>query len=251
MLSYHTISTPHRGSVLANYLVYRRTHGALVFSNDPDIETYLNNDDLLLAFGRGPQLPGAADLRTSAAAAFNRQARLPTGLRFYSYGADADLDQVGADPDERTPLDNSEMAAFLSDVPQVINRVARGNLLYRLIRDQATITVERQVIPFTDVVVGLELVDTPTETPQTNDLVVSTTSSWLGYEPHANVDGDHKNIKDSLMFRRILDNIQDASSSLGQYPNLKHLNETTGETYSYAQTQPTYGPGAALPGVRV
>lgn len=210
VLSYHTISTPHRGSVLANYLVYRRAHGELAYSTDPDIQRYLENDDLLQTFGRGPQLPGAADLRTSAAAAFNRQARLPAGLRFYSYGADADLDQVGADSDEQAPLDNSEMAAFLSDVPQAANRVARGNLLYRLIRDQATIRVERRVLPLTDIIVGLELLDTPTETPQTNDLVVSTTSSWLGYEPHANVDGDHKNIKDSLMFRRILDNIQDA-----------------------------------------
>jgi pimeloyl-ACP methyl ester carboxylesterase len=209
VLTYHTISTPHRGSVLANYAVYRRSHPLRAASADPDIANYLDIDLTLATFRRGPQLPGLGELRTSAAVAFNARAPLPPGVRFFSYGADADVDGDGA-------VNLAEGIPQTSDVVPAL-RGGLGALQYRLLRDQATICVERRGVGG----IGLVLVAEPinvngqecnpqTQTPQFNDLLVTTKSSWLGYEPHADADGNHRNIKDSLMLRRILDNIDES-----------------------------------------
>jgi len=210
VLTLHTISTPHRGSVLANYSTFTRRHPNVVRSEDPDIQGYLRGDPFVqlsaATGGPGPRLPGLGDLTTSFVADFNRRTRgtLPRG--FYSYGADADIRDAGGNP-----IDAGEATPFFNRAGLL--KQNRGSLAYRILRDQATMRVEerRETIYTADgiplEVDRLYILEVPSQSPQFNDLVVTTTSSWLGFEPHVNVDGNHQNIKDGLMFRRILDNI--------------------------------------------
>ncbi len=210
VLTLHTISTPHRGSVLANYSAFTRRHPNVVRSADPDIQGYLRGDPFVqlsaATGGPGPRLPGLGDLTTSFVADFNRRTRgtLPRG--FYSYGADANVRNAGGNP-----IDAGEATPFFNRAG--LFKQNRGSLAYRLLRDQATMRVEerRETIYTADgiplEVDRLYILEALSQSPQFNDLVVTTTSAWLGFEPHADVDGNHQNIKDGLMFRRILDNI--------------------------------------------
>lgn len=95
VLSVYTLSTPHHGSILADIAVARRTTEDPE-SNDPDISYLLIHDFLTQGF-KTPKSPAIDNLMTDAMAHFNNTYKsIPSEVRFYNYGADADLDNDGS-----------------------------------------------------------------------------------------------------------------------------------------------------------
>lgn len=210
VLSFHTIGTPHRGSVLANISTYRRRHPSLTRSPEADINRFLRNDTwipLTGRFNRGPLFPGITNLTTWFVADFNAATRGTLPRRFFSYGADANvIGPIMGDP----VIIETEAAPFITRIPGIVDPEAIASRSYRILRDTASIRftiTEEILVPDAPPESVLELTELPTTAPQPNDLVVTTRSSWLGFEPHADVDGNHQNMKDGFMMRRILDNI--------------------------------------------
>lgn len=205
VLTFHSVSTPHHGTVLADFSVLRRRYPGVALASaggDLDALAYFTNDWIVADIARGgPQFPALDDLRPRGAEAFNRQVGPPPAdVRFFSYGADADVRDVPL-----TLIDNNEATPQFADIPFNIRGFA-ASVYYRLLRDRATIRVRiiRNLPPNGD---SYQLETVPNRPPQPNDLIVNVGSATLGSEPHANVDGNHRNAKDNFMLRRILDNI--------------------------------------------
>lgn len=199
VLSLHTLSTPHHGSVHADLSIANRTLNDAT-SEDPDLEEYLSNDGWANLFGGGPQRPGLDDLQTTATEVFNDANPLPGPVKLYTHGADADLDDDG----EIT----ADEAAPLIDLPLVDNGEL-GSLLYRILRDVSSIEVARQTNLW-----GLnewhEISPVATTTPQDNDLSVTDTSSRhpSQVQHFGPVDRNHSNIKDGDSIQAVLERIR-------------------------------------------
>ncbi|KJH73098.1 esterase/lipase family protein [Aliterella atlantica] len=182
VLSLHTISSPHHGSVLADISTAARTLNPRPVAQDGDGEMrdYIESDFWLEriggAFNRGPQLPGLANLQTEFMADFNRDNPFPTNVRLYTYGADADLNRDGN-------ITREEAAPLLPHIPPFVDAGEQGTRAYHLLRDVSTIRVIEIPlpspinIPFPGVVFENELQRVPTTSPQLNDLLVTDTSS--------------------------------------------------------------------------
>jgi triacylglycerol esterase/lipase EstA (alpha/beta hydrolase family) len=143
VLSLSTLSTPHGGSVGADFQIVRR---AVSFIEGVGVT--LN----LLSFM--PVDAGTPDLTTAAAAAFNARngPRLPHDTIYRAVGADADLNGNGRmdlTPDEFAG-DRSESAALAklySSKPELSRQAV--DALYQTLRNYASVRVEtRQVTVF-------------------------------------------------------------------------------------------------------
>lgn len=179
VLSLHTISTPHQGSVLSDISFEARTRllRPMPQQGDDEMFAYLTNDyyygELIGgALGRGPQLPGLGELRTGAMRDFNRENAIPKDVKFYTYGADADLDRDGN-------ITVVEAEPLLPNLPLVgFDAGEQGTVLYHLLRDVTTVTLNEERIPFLPrLVFRRELVRVPTTSIQLNDLAVTDSSS--------------------------------------------------------------------------
>ena len=201
VLSLHTLSTPHHGSVLADLSYTNRTVEEAE-SEDPDLEEYLDNDDWASFFRAGPRRPALDDLRTGAALDFNKDNPLPPGVRLYTYGADADRDG------DNTISDNEADALFTGAGGAAVDDGEVGSLLYRILRDVSTINVTRRTRFF-----GIDEyheVTAVSTNPQDNDLAVTNTSSRHPAEAvHVGpLDRNHADMKDGDTARQILDQIR-------------------------------------------
>lgn len=200
VLSLHTLSTPHHGSVHADLSIANRTLNDAT-SEDPDLEEYLDSDGVVNFLGRGPQRPGLDDLQTTATAAFNAANPFPGAIKLYTHGADADLDNNGAiSVFEAAPLipDN-----FFVDAAEV------GSMLYRILRDVSRITVTRKT-NFFGINEWHEVSPVATATPQENDLSVTDTSSRHPSQSQhfGPVNRNHSRIKDANSMRTVLGRIR-------------------------------------------
>ncbi len=91
VLSVYTLGTPHHGTIVSDIAVARRTTTDAE-SSDPDIQSIMNNDWTWFT----PRSPAINNQMTTAMARFNATyPRLPGGVRFYNFGADADLNNDG------------------------------------------------------------------------------------------------------------------------------------------------------------
>lgn len=212
VLSLHTISTPHQGSALADISFFARTRfpRAVAQQGDDEMQTYLNNDFWLVQIlggiaGRGPQRPGLDDLRTGAMRDFNNKNPFRSEVKFYTYGADADL------PPRDGNITIAEATPLLPNFPLLFDAGNQGTVLYHLLRDVSTVRLVERRIPFPPrLTFRNELVRVSTS-GQLNDLAVTDTSSqhpsqlqhfgpleneWL-QRNHTNVK--HQGVMDSIL----------------------------------------------------
>lgn len=135
VLSLHTLSTPHFGSVIADITIAGRTR-ASPLSNDLEFQTFLNSDWWAYTFGKGkvPKSPGLDDLQTGESRTFVAKNPLPGSVDLYTFGADADLNNDGKiSEDEAHPL--------LDALP--VGRAMVGTNLYKLLRNVSTVEIVR------------------------------------------------------------------------------------------------------------
>lgn len=171
VMSLTTLSTPHHGSALADYV--RDSKGANARHSDSATRTFFFNH-----FG-GDYDRGRQNLTTAFVNGFNRR-NLPlpqsffvdgeeTGVNYFSYGADANLDD-SFDSKGRPTISASELSGTGYGVPPL---GYGGQLIYRTLYYVArtrwrTDTQGRRVV-----------LETHNTTVQPNDLLVTLTSSKL------------------------------------------------------------------------
>lgn len=223
VLSLHTITSPHHGSVLADLTVEARTRFPRPVAQDGDAEmqAFIDTDFWLERLGgvarRGPQLPGLRDLQTSVMRDFNRENPFSSDVKLYTYGADADLDQ---DDD----ISIVEAHPLIPHSPPFIDAAEQGTRAYHLLRDVSTVNlIERRLstnipltnIPLPTLVFENELQRVPT-TPQLNDLLVTDNSSQhpnqrqhFGPSPENPwLWRNHRNVKHPGVMDRVLEKIR-------------------------------------------
>jgi triacylglycerol lipase len=199
ILSLHTLSTPHFGSIHADLAIAAITEEEAE-SDDPDVAEFLSNSYWANTFGAGPQRPGLDDLQTGTSRAFVASNPLPGGVILHTFGADADLDDDGA-------ISHAEARPLLDDWR--INEATVGTNMYRLLRNVASITVTHRTSSW-----GLnewdEVTPTATATPQDNDLSVTDTSSHHPQQrSHTGpYDRNHSNIKDAQSLTAVMAQIR-------------------------------------------
>jgi len=222
VLSLHTITTPHQGSVLADISTEARqrfprpvagTSEPIPDETENDIQSFLDADFWLRISGQGPRFPGLANLQTGFMRDFNRDNPFPQDIKLYTYGADADAngDHV---------IDDAEIGSLLpGSIPFMFDRVENGNVSYHLSRDVSSITVIEvfppnpigfPTIPFANLVIP-----TLTTSPQLNDIIVTDNSSnhpsqQQHFGPQENVwlRNNHRNIKEPRVMNSILNTIR-------------------------------------------
>ncbi len=92
VLSVYTLGTPHRGTIVSDIIIAGRTTEDPE-SSDPNIEYLIDHDYWFLST---PQPPAINDQMTGAMARFNATyPSIPSAIRFYNYGGDADLNNSG------------------------------------------------------------------------------------------------------------------------------------------------------------
>ncbi len=215
VLSLHTISTPHQGSVLADisFEFRNRFFKPVAQLGDHEMDTYLVSDYWFVEIlgsiaGQGPQLPGLADLRTEAMRDFNEDNAIPSEVKFYTYGADADL------PTRDGNITVAEADPLLPNIPFLFDAGEQGTVLYHLFRDVSTVTLIRREIPGTGIVIQRDFGRVPTTTPQLNDLAVTDTSSQHPSQrqhfgpSEAWLQRNHRNVKHPGVMDSILNTIR-------------------------------------------
>lgn len=200
VLSVYTLGTPHRGTIVSDIIVARRTTEDPE-SSDADIDYLMSHDYWFLST---PQPPAINNQMTSAMAAFNATyPSVPSGVRFYNYGGDADLNNTGRiSADEALPL-------IPGAVPDGMASAA-ATAMYRAIGRIASISIT----PGTRGLWGLNhftsIEVAATNTPfHENDLVTSVPSSkspggtYLGTR-----EANHSSIKSNALAQQILNRIK-------------------------------------------
>ncbi|HEX6098844.1 MAG TPA: hypothetical protein VF432_21190 [Thermoanaerobaculia bacterium] len=92
VLSVYTLGTPHHGTIVSDIIVASRTTEDPE-SSDPDIEYLMDHDYWFLST---PQPPAINNQMTGAMARFNATyPSVPSEVKFYNYGGDADLNNSG------------------------------------------------------------------------------------------------------------------------------------------------------------
>jgi pimeloyl-ACP methyl ester carboxylesterase len=199
VLSLYTITTPHHGTILSDLSVANRTYNDPQ-SNNALVQDYLDNDWWANAFNGGPQEPALSEQTTYNIATFNVNNSSQGGVNFYTFSADADLDNDRAiTRDEATPL-----------VPDSIfyDEAEVGTLLYSVLGNVASIIVTRHTNLW-----GLNEwhVITPTAPSsfQQNDLVVTIESArHASGRELLSADRNHSTVKDGNTAQQILNKIQ-------------------------------------------
>jgi triacylglycerol lipase len=201
VLSLQTLSTAHHGIVLADIMIVRDTVEEAESADEDlndflDLEWYRNN-----LSSAGPQRPAIDEQQTATAAAFNAANPLPAGVRFWTYGADADVNNDGR-------ITDAEAAG--SGIPSGFPTYA-AQISHRILRNVSNVTVTYRTNFF-----GLnewdEVSPVATTTPQDNDLVVTDRSA---HHPRAishtgPLDRNHSTIKDGTTIDAVLAKIRSA-----------------------------------------
>jgi pimeloyl-ACP methyl ester carboxylesterase len=170
VLSVFTLSTPHHGTIVSDIIVAKRASTSPESTN-PDVQYLISHD---YSFLSTPQPPAIENQTTVAMAAFNAlYPSVPGEVKFYNYGADADLNHDGA-------IQANETADLIPGAVPNSMAAAAGTAMYRAIGNVAAISAVRRTRPGriwgTNEYTAIEV--TATNTPfQVNDLVTSVVSS--------------------------------------------------------------------------
>ncbi|MCA8958950.1 MAG: hypothetical protein KDC38_00495 [Planctomycetes bacterium] len=199
VLSQHTLSTPHHGSILATISVARLTYNDPT-SDDERILKYMRQDGLASFLGQAPEQPALGNLSIAyMEGTFNRITSLPGGIRRYSFAADADVDG-------NLLISNAEAAGIL---PGALNfTLNSGSLLYHLLCCVEDITVTRMTNFF-----GLNewhvIAPVWSGVIHLNDLAVTVQSAqYPGFSFQGTYDLNHGTIKSSGPMQAILNKIK-------------------------------------------
>ncbi len=199
VLSLHTLSTPHHGSVTADISIANMTL-TNVESTDSIIAEFLSRQSLASFFGKGPMRPGLDDLQTTSVAVFNRTNSFPPRVRLYTIGADADKDNDGRiSSAEAYPLIGG-LANWTLDA---------GNILYSILRNDAHITVVRRISGLFGIN-HWQISPVVTTSPLDNDLAVTDQSSRYPAELQhfGPLNYNHASIKGQEAMKDVLGRIQ-------------------------------------------
>ena len=201
VLSVYTLGTPHRGTIVSDIIVARRTT-VDPESGDADIRYLMDHD---YSFLSTPQPPAINNQMTGAMANFNATyPSVPSDIRFYNYGGDADLNNNGQiSAVEARPLIES------SFVPDAM-LAAAATAMYRALGRIASISIT----PGTRGPWGLNQftsieVAATNATFHENDLVTSVPSArapggtYLGTR-----EANHSSIKSTDLAQQILNRIK-------------------------------------------
>lgn len=210
VLSLHTLSTPHHGSILADISVAQRDpDGGTPVSQDDQIDAFIVSDHYLHAgqglLGIGADRPALDNLRVAEVADFNSKNTFPSKVKLYTYSANADLDG------DREIFAHETRPLIRQDIPAPI-AAHIGNLSYNILGRVATIRVTK-----VDQLFGLVQYKTvepeityPDTNFQVNDLLVTDTSSQhpsqLQHSPP--FARNHRNMKDEQTMNRVLEKIR-------------------------------------------
>jgi triacylglycerol esterase/lipase EstA (alpha/beta hydrolase family) len=207
VLSVFTLSTPHHGTIVSDIIVAKRASTNPESAN-PDVSYLVDHDYWFLST---PQEPAIGNQTTTAMALFNvTYPSVPGGVKFYNYGADADLNGNGT-------IQANETAELIdSSLVSDATKAAAGTAMYRAIGNVASIRLVYGTRPgrlwgtnsFTDIQVA------STNNPfKLNDLVTAVDSSkspggiFLGQRA-----ANHSSMKTTALANTILQRI------LSDYP---------------------------------
>ncbi len=222
IVSLSTLSTPHKGSVVADMTVIRKERGDELQNSglDPNnyIANYLSNLNLGITFGIGPQMPGLLDLKTQAYYSELSAGRRGNIAKTFTIGASADNNNNGII--ESGEDDEINSAGFLSR--SIMQNL--WNLLYYVdsIKEVSSFIEERTVpvyaggVPtyITYKVRVYQYASTPTVTGRPNDLAVTTNSANPSYGTSlGNVHNNHSTVKNPNALNIVLDKILSLRSS--------------------------------------
>ena len=200
VLSVFTLGTPHKGTIVSDIIVARRTT-VDAESSDPNIRYLMANDYWFLST---PQPPAINNQMTTAMARFNATyPNVPRGVKFYNYGADADLN------DDRVISAAETEPLIPAMTPNGIARAA-GNAMYNAIGRIAAISIT----PGRRWIFGMNhftSIEVARLNPffHANDLVTSIESAvspggnYLGTR-----DGNHSSMKSNALAQQILNRIK-------------------------------------------
>ncbi|PYQ59936.1 MAG: hypothetical protein DMF58_09840 [Acidobacteria bacterium] len=131
VLSVYTLSTPHHGTIESDIIVAKRA-ATNPESSNPDIKYLIDHDYSWLST---PQPPAIGDQMTTSMAAFNAMfPSVPGDVRFYNYGADADLNHNGH-------IESGETVDLIPGYVPGFMAAAAGTAMYRAIGNVASIKV--------------------------------------------------------------------------------------------------------------
>jgi hypothetical protein len=202
ILSMTTLSTPHHGSALADYII--AAQGASAWSSDDTVRTFFFQN-----FAGDPDA-GRRDLTTTEVSKFNGQ-NLPlpqsftvdgetTQVKYFSWGADANADNSMSLLGNPT-ISNQELAGTGHDNLWYLSEWG-GNLVYRTLYYVASARWESVIVGGNFVRVVRE---TQNQTVQPNDMLVTITSSKIDpYVPMTDMKKNHATVADSEMGQLVL-----------------------------------------------
>jgi pimeloyl-ACP methyl ester carboxylesterase len=220
VLSLQTLSTPHQGTVFADISYIRRQLdllGVQAQDGDDEMLTYLDGDDFVASVGwlfqQGSQRPDIDDLRTEAMRAFNSSNSFRSDIKFYTYGADADLPPHGDGN-----ISVGEAIPLIPNISGFIDAGVAGTAQYHILRDVSIVKL-RKITGSLGIVIKKEFERVPTTAPQLNDLVVTDNSSkhpsqlqHFGPDPSDPsklwLQRNHRNFKNPETMNRVLEQIR-------------------------------------------
>lgn len=200
VLSVYTLGTPHHGTIVSDIIVARRTTTDPE-SSDPDIDYLMSHDYWFLST---PQPPAINNQMTGAMARFNQQyPSVPSNVRFYNYGGDADLNNSGR-------ISAAEALPLIPGMVPDGMASAAGTAMYRAIGRIASISITpgQRGLWGLDHYTKIEVAAT-NQPFHLNDLVTSVPSArspggtYLGTR-----DGNHSSIKSQALAQTILNRIR-------------------------------------------
>jgi triacylglycerol lipase len=201
VLSVYTLSTPHHGTIVSDIIVAGRASKNPESAN-ADVKYLIDHDYSLLST---PQEPAIGNQTTTSMAIFNvTYPGVPGDVRFYNYGANADLNGNGR-------IEANETVDMIPGIVPNGMAAAAGNAMYRAIGNVAAIRMVYGTRPgriwgtnaFTDIQV------TATNNPfQVSDMVCSVTSA---HSPSGNflaqLAANHSSMKTTALANTILQHI--------------------------------------------
>lgn len=206
ILSLHTLSTSFKGSVLAEIIHMARTNPTAT-SSDPVLQQIVE-DDLPMLDGFTYKVPCCAaleSLRPLDMAAFNLATPFPPSMKFYNYGADADLNDDGN-------IASSENQVYPT-VLWVGGGTSMANAAYKTLDSIMRVKlVSQPVLDGTGYPVATILKIEPDVTLSplgSNDLAVTT---WSAQHPNGvylgQIDANHTTMKSKIIGQGIISRIK-------------------------------------------
>lgn len=203
-----TLSTPHKGSVGADYIRAIELTRNLKLSN-PNARTQLADwlaNSFISTYTQN-EFNANYNLTTQWTQGFNSRNRLPNNIQYYSVGADADVNNNGT-------LERIEYQTMLDEAghPNLWDSIAnpRMNTMYQALGNFSSATVRdtgtNSGWPFYTPI--WEVVETPTSSFQENDMMVTVDSATYSFSFIGQYDKNHASVADGDVARGVIGHLK-------------------------------------------